>query len=148
MDDGEWLAAHFERHRPHLRAVVCRMLGLKQGRRRDALFAARGGDFDALIAVLHPGVVARADFGARPPAGTVVTHGADAVARQALLGAALPTARLHPALVNGSPGAVITLRGQPFAVMSFVVADGKIAEIDTMADPERVPRIAAAVLAK
>jgi RNA polymerase sigma-70 factor (ECF subfamily) len=115
----------------------------------DAFFAAaRRGDFDALIAVLHPGVVARADFGARRPAGAVVTHGADAVARQALLGATLPTARLHPALVNGSPGAVITLRGQPFAVMSFVVADGKIAEIDTMADPERVPRIAAAVLAK
>jgi len=113
----------------------------------DAFFAAaRRGDFDALVAVLHPGVVARADFGARRPAGVVVTRGADAVARQALLGAALPTARLRPALVNGAPGAVITLRGQPFAVMSIVVADGKIAEIDTIAEPERVRRIAAAVL--
>jgi len=115
----------------------------------DAFFAAaRRGDFDALVAVLHPGVVARADFGARRPAGVVVTRGADAVARQALLGAALPTARLRPALVNGAPGAVITLRGQPFAVMSLVVADGKIAEIDTIADPERVRWIAAAVLAE
>ncbi len=113
----------------------------------DAFFAAaRRGDFDALVAVLHPGVVARADFGAQRPAASVVIRGADAVARQALLGAALPAARLHPVLVNAAPGVVVTVRGRPFAVMSFTVADGKIAEIDTIADPERVRRIAAAVL--
>jgi RNA polymerase sigma factor (sigma-70 family) len=108
--------------------------------------AARQGDFDALVAVLHPDVVARADFGARRPAASVMFRGADAVARQALLGGALPATRLHPALVNGSAGVVITMRGRPFAVMSFTVADGKIVEIDTIADPERVRRIAAAVL--
>jgi RNA polymerase sigma-70 factor (ECF subfamily) len=59
----------------------------------------------------------------------------------------MPAARLHPALVNGSAGMVVTLRGQPFAVMSFTIADGKITEIDTIADPERVRTIAAAVLA-
>ncbi len=113
----------------------------------DAFFAAaRRGDFDALVAVLHPGVVARADFGAQRPAASVVIRGADAVARQALLGAALPAARLHPVLVNAAPGVVVTVRRRPFAVMSFTVADGKIAEIDTIADPERVRRIAAAVL--
>ena len=113
----------------------------------DAFFAAaRRGDFDALVAVLHPGVVARADFGAQRPAASVVIRGADAVARQALLGGALPAARLHPVLVNAAPGVVVTVRGRPFAVMSFTVADGKIAEIDTIADPERVRRIAAAVL--
>jgi len=110
------------------------------------LAAARRGDFDALVAVLHPGVVARADLGARRPA--VVTRGADAVARQALLGAAIPGACPQPALVNGAPGVVITVRGRPFAVMSFTVAEGKIAEIDAIVDSERVRRIAAAVLAE
>ena len=108
--------------------------------------AARRGDFDALVAVLHPDVVGRADYGARRPAASVVTRGAEAVARQALLGGAIPAARLHPALVNGSAGVVVTLRGQPFALMSFTVADGKITEIDTIADPERVRTIAAAFL--
>ena len=112
----------------------------------DAFFlAARGGDFDALVAVLDPDVVLRADFGARRPAASTVIHGAAAVARQALLGAS-PAAKLHPALVNGAAGVVITLRGRPFAVMAFTVAAGKIVAIDTIADPERVRRIAAAVL--
>ena len=112
----------------------------------DAFFAAaRQGDFEALVSVLHPGVVARADWGARRPAASAVTRGADAVARQALL-AALPAARLHPVVVNGSAGVVVTVHGRPFAVMSFTVADGKIAEINTIADPERVHKIAAAVL--
>ena len=113
----------------------------------DAFFAAaRQGDFDALVAVLHPDVVAQADYGARRPAASVVIRGADAVARQALLGGTWPATRLYPALVNGSAGVVITIRGRPFAVMSFTVADGKIARIDTIADPERVHQIAEAVL--
>ena len=112
----------------------------------DAFFlAARGGDFDALVALLHPDVVLRSDFGARRPAVAEVIHGAEAVARQALLGA-IPGARLHPALVNGAAGVVVTVRGRPFAVMGFTVAEGKIVEIDAIADPERVRRIAAAVL--
>ncbi len=60
--------------------------------------------------------------------------------------ASLPDAQLHPALVNGAAGVVITVGGRPFAVMGFTVADGKIVEIDAIADPERVRRIAAAVL--
>jgi RNA polymerase sigma factor (sigma-70 family) len=112
----------------------------------DAFFlAARGGDFDALVAVLDPDVVLRADFGARRPAASTVIHGAAAVARQALLGAN-PAAKLHPALVNGAAGVVITMRRRPFAVMAFTVAEGKIVAIDVIADPERVRRIAAAVL--
>jgi RNA polymerase sigma-70 factor, ECF subfamily len=113
----------------------------------DAFFrAARGGDFDALVAALDPEVVLRSDFGAkgRPDASRVV-RGAAAVARQALMGA-IPAAQLHPALVNGAAGVVITVSGRPFAVMGFTVAEGKIVEIDAIADPERVGRIAAAVL--
>jgi RNA polymerase sigma-70 factor (ECF subfamily) len=112
----------------------------------DAFFlAARGGDFDALVALLDPDVVLRSDFGARRPGASRVTHGAAAVARQALIGA-LPTAQLHPALVNGAAGMVVTVRGRPFAVLGFTVTEGKIVEIDAIADPERLQRIAAAVL--
>ncbi|MGH8835411.1 MAG: sigma-70 family RNA polymerase sigma factor [Actinomycetes bacterium] len=112
----------------------------------DAFFrAARGGDFDALVDLLHPDVVLRADFGARRPGAPQVIRGAAAVAGQALIGA-LPDARLHPALVNGSAGVVVTVRGRPFAVLGFIVSDGKIVEIDAIADPDRVGRIAASVL--
>jgi RNA polymerase sigma-70 factor (ECF subfamily) len=113
----------------------------------DAFFtAARGGDFDALVALLDPNVVLRSDWGARRPAVSGVIHGAAAVARQALM-FANPTAQLHPARVNGAAGVVVTVAGRPFAVMGFTVAEGKIVEIDAIADPERVRRIAAAVLA-
>ena len=112
----------------------------------DAFFsAARGGDFDALVAVLDPNVVLRGDFGARRPAASRVIHGAAAVARQALMFAD-PAAHLHPALVNGAAGVVVTVGGRPTSVMGFTVAAGKIVEIDAIADPERVRRIAAAVL--
>jgi RNA polymerase sigma factor (sigma-70 family) len=112
----------------------------------DAFFrAARGGDFDTLVSLLDPDVVLRSDFGARRPAAPRVTRGAAAVARQALIGA-LPTAHLHPALVNGAAGVVVTVDGRPFAVLGFTVTEGRIVEIDAIADPERVRRIAAAVL--
>jgi RNA polymerase sigma factor (sigma-70 family) len=112
----------------------------------DAFFrASRGGNFEALVAVLDPDVVLRTDFGTRRPSAPKVFHGAAAVAKQALIGA-LPGAELHPALVNGTAGMVITVYGRPYAVMGFTVADGKIVEIDAIADPERVERIAAAVL--
>jgi RNA polymerase sigma-70 factor (ECF subfamily) len=112
----------------------------------DAFFtAARGGDFDALVALLDPDAVLRADWGARRPAAAGVIRGASAIARQALM-FANPTARLHPARVNGVAGVVVTVAGRPFAVMAFTVAGGKIVEIDAIADPERVSRIAAAVL--
>jgi RNA polymerase sigma factor (sigma-70 family) len=100
---------------------------------------------DAFVGLLDPEVVLRADFGARRPGAPRVVRGPAAVARQAFLGA-LPAARLHPALVNGAAGVVVTVRGRPLAVMGFTVADGRIVEIDAIADPDRVRRIAAAVL--
>jgi len=117
------------------------------GRQReivDAFFrAARGGDFDGLVAVLDPDVVLRADFSHRRP--IRVLQGATAVAGQARAGS-LPGAVVLPALVNGAAGAVITLRGRPFAVLAFTVRDGRIAEIDAIVGAERVRRVAAAVL--
>jgi RNA polymerase sigma factor (sigma-70 family) len=114
----------------------------------DAFFAAaRGGDFDALVAVLDPDVVLRLDAGARPAASMAI-RGAAAVARQTLTGlsSALPAVHLRPALLNGAAGVVVTARGRPMTVIAFTVAGGKIAEIDAIADPERVRKIAAAAL--
>jgi RNA polymerase sigma factor (sigma-70 family) len=113
----------------------------------DAFFAAgRAGDFDTLVALLHPDVVARADFGPSRPGASRVLHGAAAVARQARIGANA-AAVIHPARVNGAAGVVITLDGQPLSLMGFTVADGKIVEIDLIADPDRIARLAAPVLA-
>jgi RNA polymerase sigma factor (sigma-70 family) len=118
------------------------------GRQRaivDAFFsAAREGDFDALVAVLDPDVVLRADAGARRPDASGVFRGAAAVASQALAGAN-PAAQLHPARVNGTAGVVITVGRRPVAVMGFTVAGAKIVEIDAIADPDRLDRIAANV---
>ena len=69
-----------------------------------------------------------------------LTHG-----QQARLGAS-PAAELHAALVNGTPGMFVTMRGRPYVVMAFSVTDGFIVEIDIVADAERVRRAAASVL--
>jgi RNA polymerase sigma factor (sigma-70 family) len=110
----------------------------------DAFFlAARGGDFDALVALLDPDVVLRFDDGARRRGAAAVIRGAAAVARQARVA---PAALVRPALVNGAAGAVITVGGRPVVVMGFTVTGGKIVEIDAIADPERIRRLAATVL--
>jgi RNA polymerase sigma factor (sigma-70 family) len=97
------------------------------------LAASRRGDFQALLAVLDPDVVARADWG---PGLSRVVRGAEAVARQAHLYASRGAAR--PALVNGAAGLVVTRSGRVFAVLGFTVASGRIIEIDILADPERL----------
>ncbi|HXX60268.1 MAG TPA: sigma-70 family RNA polymerase sigma factor [Candidatus Sulfotelmatobacter sp.] len=108
----------------------------------DAFFqAARGGAFDALVALLHPDVVLRADYG--PARSPQVFRGAAAVLTQAR---GFQGAVVHPALVNGAAGAVITVGRRPFAVMGFTVVEGRILEIDAISDPERVRRIAASIL--
>ena len=105
----------------------------------DAFMAAsRGGDFGALLAVLDPDVVLRADNGAAGASRLV--RGARAVAGQALTYSRLaPYSR--PALVNGAPGTVTAPGGVQRAVMGFTVASGRIVEIDILADPERLRRL-------
>ncbi len=113
----------------------------------DAFFAAgRAGEFDALIELLDPEVVLRADFAPGQPDRSQVVRGAAAVANQARL-AANPDAELHPVLVSGSAGMLITLDGRPFALLAFTVADGRIVEIDAIGDPDRVSRLAGPALA-
>ncbi len=109
----------------------------------DAFFAAaRAGDFDGLITLLDPKVVLRSDFGKRrAPAPTVAT-GPSAVAALALTGARLPNAELIPVFINGSAGVVITVGGRPFSMMGFIVANGRIIEIDAIVDSRRIAKLA------
>jgi RNA polymerase sigma factor (sigma-70 family) len=110
----------------------------------DAFFAAaRGGNFDELVELLDPEVVLREDFSAKRP--LRVFHGPAAVASRARAGS-FPGAEIQPAQVNGAAGAVVTVRGRPFAVLGFTVRGGKIAEIDGIVGAERVRRIAAPIL--
>ncbi|HTT54827.1 MAG TPA: sigma-70 family RNA polymerase sigma factor [Streptosporangiaceae bacterium] len=112
----------------------------------DAFFAAaHRGDFGALVAVLDPDVVLRSDGGAAHPGGSVLLRGAAAVASRTL-SIALPSAPKRPALVNGAAGVVVTVAGQPVAVIGFTVARGKIVEIDAVTDPGRLGRLGPAVL--
>jgi RNA polymerase sigma factor (sigma-70 family) len=104
----------------------------------DAFFAAgRAGDFERLVSVLHPDVVLRGDFGGRR---VLTVSGAQAVAGQAKLYGA-GGREVRPATINGAAGAVIFLRNRPVAVMAFVVADGKVAAIDALADPARIAQL-------
>ncbi len=102
------------------------------------LAAARGGDFDALLAVLDPDVVLRADVGAVPAGASRVIRGAPAVAEQALTFARRLGPFARPALVNGAAGIVAAPGGRPASVLGFTVTRGKIVEIDILADPERL----------
>jgi RNA polymerase sigma factor (sigma-70 family) len=109
----------------------------------DAFFAAaRDGDFEALVAVLHPDVVSRGDGG---PGASAVARGAREVAARALTFARLAPF-VRPALVNGAAGAVVAPRGKPFSVMGFTVVGGKIVEIDAITDPARLRALDLAVL--
>jgi RNA polymerase sigma-70 factor (ECF subfamily) len=118
-------------------------------RQRDVvdafLAAAREGDFDALVAVLDPDVVVRVDATAWRPAASMVVRGAEAVAAQALRGLrpifVSPSTHVRPAVVNGAAGVIVSIDGQPTTVMGFTIADGKIVEINAIADPERVGRL-------
>ena len=112
----------------------------------DAFFAAaRDGDFEALVATLHPDVVLRADGGARRPEDSVLVRGAEAVAGRAITFAHLAP-YVRPALINGAAGVVVAPRGRPFSVMGFTVADGRIVSIDALSDPDRLRELDLTVL--
>jgi RNA polymerase sigma factor (sigma-70 family) len=100
------------------------------------LAAAREGDFEALVALLHPDVVLRADVGP----GSREVRGAAAVAGRARTYAQLGM-EMRPALINGVIGNVSIRDGKPFAVGSFTVRGGRIVAIDLLADPARLGRL-------
>ncbi|MEU3766620.1 sigma-70 family RNA polymerase sigma factor [Amycolatopsis keratiniphila] len=101
------------------------------------LTAARGGDFAALLELLHPDVVLRADKAAGPSREPVFLRGANVVARGAAA-ASVRAAVTQLALVNGGIGLVMADEGRPSVVLAFEFVDGKISEIDVIADRERL----------
>jgi RNA polymerase sigma factor (sigma-70 family) len=116
------------------------------------LVASREGDFDALLAVLDPDVVVRADQGAVPvgaagPVGAATgpVRGAANVARRAMVFAELGVLT-HPALVNGVAGAVTTRDGVAFSVGAFTVRGGRIVALDILADPDRLRELDLTIL--
>ena len=109
------------------------------------LAAARDGDFEALVAVLDPDVVLRADGGAMPGSLSREVRGAKVVAGQALSWSRVDLS-MRRALINGAPGLVATLNGRPFSVGAFTVRGGKIVEIDILADPARLAQLDLTVL--
>jgi RNA polymerase sigma-70 factor, ECF subfamily len=107
----------------------------------DASFAAsRTGDLGALVALLDPDVVARADYGPAPAGVSRQVRGAHAVAEQAVMFSRLAP-YVRPALVNGAAGAVVAPDGKLTTIMAFTIRNGKITEIDILADPARLRRL-------
>jgi RNA polymerase sigma factor (sigma-70 family) len=102
------------------------------------LAAAREGNFDALVAVLDPQVVLRADGGASGLSREI--RGARNVAGQASTWSRVDLS-LRRALINGAAGIVSLREGRPFSVGAIAVRNGKIVEIDILADPERLRRL-------
>jgi RNA polymerase sigma-70 factor, ECF subfamily len=107
------------------------------------LAAARNGDFNALVGVLDPDVVLRADGGLTGLSRHV--RGAETVAGQALMWSRVDLT-MRRALINGAAGLVAIRDGKPFSVGAFTVRDGKIVEIDFLADPERLAQLDLALI--
>jgi RNA polymerase sigma-70 factor (ECF subfamily) len=106
--------------------------------------AARGGDFDALAAVLDPDVVLRSDGGSLTGLSQYV-RGAEAVAGQALMWSRVDLT-MQRALINGAAGMVTFLHGEPFSVCAVTVKNGRLAEMDFLVDPERIAQLDLTVL--
>jgi RNA polymerase sigma factor (sigma-70 family) len=104
------------------------------------LAAARRGDFEALLEVLDPDVVLRADRGAVSLGSARVVRGAANLARQASAFARLDI-DVRMVLVNGAVGAVTFRDGRPFSIAGFTIRNRRIVEMDVFADPERLSRL-------
>jgi hypothetical protein len=108
----------------------------------DAFLAAsREGEFEALIAILDPEVVLRADRGALPPGASQVIRGAPAVAEQTMAFARSRRGEATPALINGEAGVVWAAQRRPYSVVGFTVRRGRIVAINILADPVRLQRL-------
>jgi RNA polymerase sigma factor (sigma-70 family) len=113
----------------------------RQRRVVDAFLAAvREGDFEGLIKVLDPDVVLRADSGPVPAPATQEVRGARAVAQLAVAFSQVAQFS-RPAIVNGAAGLITAPRPDLVSVMGFTIEDGRIVEIDILADPERLARL-------
>ncbi|MFG2867603.1 sigma-70 family RNA polymerase sigma factor [Streptomyces sp. NPDC048338] len=115
--------------------------GPDQVRRRQVvdafLSATRRGDFEALVGLLHPDVVLRADAAVVPTPEPVVVLGAHTVAKGAM--AAVGRARFTgPVRIDGAVGLAMARHGRPAVALAFTIVEGLITEIDVVAEPERL----------
>jgi RNA polymerase sigma factor (sigma-70 family) len=115
-------------------------------RRREVvaafLAASREGDFDALLTMLDPDIVLRAD-----QAAAQMGADAEAIGPRAVAGIFSGRAKaLRPALIDGAPGAVWTYRGETRVVFAFTFTGGTITAIEQIADPERIARFEVTLL--
>jgi RNA polymerase sigma-70 factor (ECF subfamily) len=108
------------------------------------LRAARQGDFDALLAILDPNVVQRMDRFAVPSGVAREVHGATSIAKRASRGGARAA---QAALINGKVGVVVAPQGRLVMVLDFTIVNGKITQIDVIADPARLAQLEIAILA-
>ncbi|MGH3786670.1 MAG: sigma-70 family RNA polymerase sigma factor [Pseudonocardiaceae bacterium] len=134
------------RHRVHGTPAVA---GAELARHRhivDAfLAAARGGDINALLAVLAPDVVRRADRAALPSGVATEVRGAQAVAEETVV-FGRRSQFAQPALVNGAVGVVVAPRGRLLLALTVTIEGDKIAEFDVIADAARLQQLDLAVL--
>jgi RNA polymerase sigma-70 factor (ECF subfamily) len=104
------------------------------------LTASREGDFEALLALLDPDVVLRADPGAVSIGSRREVRGAETVARQAFSFSRLDL-EVRQVVVNGAVGTVTLRDGRPFSLAAFTIRDGRVAEMNVYADPELLGRL-------
>ncbi len=108
----------------------------------DAFLAAsRDGDFEALLEVLDPDVVFRAESGATGPVVPASVRGAEEVAN-VVLTRGRPFAHLgRPAIVNGRPGAVVAFPDRVVSLVAFTIVGGRVTEMDLLVDPVKLRRV-------
>ena len=105
------------------------------------LAAARGGDLDGLLAVLHPDAELVADGGGKASAARRAVAGADRIARFVVgIAARQPDADIHPATVNAAPGAIMTTADGP-TVISVDVDGGRVTRIHVVRNPDKLAHV-------
>jgi RNA polymerase sigma factor (sigma-70 family) len=119
----------------------------------DAFLAAsRTGDFAALLSLLDPDIVLRADRTSVDAAAARRTQGAPALMSEVYGATAIAEVfsggarAARPALIDGAAGAVWATGGQPRAVFEFTIVHGKIVAIDMFADPEYLSQLDLTIL--
>jgi RNA polymerase sigma factor (sigma-70 family) len=105
------------------------------------LAASRNGDFEALLEVLDPDVVFRAEPGATGPLVPASVRGAADVA-ELVLERGTPFAHLgRPAVVNGRPGAFVALPDRVVSLVAFTIVGGRVTEMDLLVDPAKLRHV-------
>ena len=105
------------------------------------LAASRNGDFEALLEVLDPDVVFRAESGTTGPLVPASVRGAEEVAT-AVLTRGRPFAHLgRPAIVNGRPGAVVAFPDRVVSLVAFTIVGDRVTEMDLLVDPVKLRQV-------